>query len=45
MLLEMMSGVSRGMGLLDGVIIVEGEGAVFEVNFWRTIVTNGAFVV
>ena len=38
------SGVSRGMGVLDGVVFVKGEGAVLhggEVG--RPIVTNGAF--
>ena len=29
----MMSGVSRGMGVLDGVVIVEGEGAVLRGEF------------
>ena len=32
------------MGVLDGVVIVEGEGAVFEGEFGRPIVTNEAFV-
>ena len=27
------NGVGRGMCVLDGVVIVEGEGAVFGVNF------------
>jgi len=36
-------GVGRGMGVLDGVVIVEGEGAVWEVNLGRLIVTNWAF--
>jgi len=40
----MVSGVGRGMGVLDGVVIVEGKGAVLEVNFGRPIVTNGDFV-
>ena len=35
----MVSGVGRGMGVLDGVVIVEGEGAVLEVNLGRPIVT------
>jgi len=37
------SGVSRGMGtcILNGVVIVEGGGAVFGVNLRRPIVTNG----
>ena len=38
-----MSGVGRGMGVLDGVVIVEREGAVLEANFGRPIVANGAF--
>ena len=40
---RVVSGVSRGMGILDGVIIVKGEGAVLGVKFGRPIVTNGAF--
>ena len=40
----MLSGVGRWMGVLDGVVIVEGEGAVLGVNLERLIVTNGAFV-
>jgi len=32
------------MGVLDGVVIVEGKGAVFGVNLGRPIVTNGHFV-
>ena len=42
--LGMVSRVSRGMGVLDGVVIVEGEGAVFGMNLGHPIVTNGAFV-
>jgi len=38
------SGVGRGMGILDGVVIVEGEGAVLEVNLGCPIVTSGDFV-
>jgi len=38
------SGIGRGMGVLDGVVIVEGEGAVLVVNLGRHIVTNGDFV-
>jgi len=30
-----MSGVGRGMSVLDGVVIVEGEGAVLGVNLGR----------
>jgi len=41
---EMVSDVSRGMGVLDGVVIVEGKGAVLRVNLGRSIVTNGDFV-
>ena len=37
------SGVDRGMGVLDGVVIVEGEEAVFGVSLGRPIVTNWAF--
>jgi len=40
----MVSGVSRGIGVLDGGGDVEGEGAVLEVNFEHPIVTNGDFV-
>jgi len=35
------SGVSRGMGVLDGVVVVEGDGAVLRVNLGRPVVTNG----
>jgi len=31
-------------GVLDGLMIVEGEGAVLGVNLEHPIVTNGAFV-
>jgi len=37
------SGVGQGMGVLDGVVIVEGEGAVFGVNLGCLLVTSGAF--
>jgi len=37
------SAVGRGMGVLDGVVIEEGAGAVLGVNLGRLIVTNGAF--
>jgi len=37
------NGVGRGMGVLDEVVIVEGEGAVSGVNLGRPIVINGAF--
>jgi len=37
--------VGRGIGVLDGMEIVEGEWAVLRgVNFGRPIVTNGNFV-
>jgi len=32
------------MGVLDGVVIVEGEGAGLRVKLGHSIVTNGAFV-
>ena len=38
------STVGRGMGVLDGVEIVEGEGAVLVVNVGHPIVTSGDFV-
>jgi len=41
----LVNGVGRGMGGLDGVVIVEGEGAVLGVKLGRPIVTIGAFVV
>jgi len=37
------SGVSRGMGVLDGSGDRRREGAVLGVNLGRPIVTNGAF--
>jgi len=37
----MVSGVSQMMGVLDGVVIVEGEGAVLRVNLGRPTVTSG----
>ena len=40
----MVSTVGRGIGVLDGVVIVEGQGVFWGVNFERSIVTNGAFV-
>jgi len=40
----MVNGVGRGMGVLDGVEIVEGEGAVLWINAEHPIVTNGDFV-
>jgi len=38
------SGVGLGMGVLDGVEIVKGEGAVFGINVRHPIITNGDFV-
>jgi len=40
----LVSEVGRGMGVLDGVLIVEGEGAVLGVNVGRPIETSGDFV-
>ena len=44
MVFGMVSGVHQGMGVLDGVVIVIGEGVVFGVNLGRPIVTNEAFI-
>ena len=41
---RVVSGVNQGTSVLDGVVIVEGEGAVLGVNFERSIITNGDFV-
>jgi len=38
------SGVSQGMGVLDGVVIIKGEGAVLEENMGHPTVTNRDFV-
>ena len=35
------SGVSQGIDVLDGVMIVDGEGAVLRVNVGCPIVTSG----
>ena len=40
----MMNGVGQGMGVLDGMVIVEGKGADLGVSLGRSIVTNGDFV-
>jgi len=40
----MVRGVGRGMCVLDGVVIVVGEGAVLGVNVGRPNVTGGDFV-
>jgi len=34
------SGVGRGMGVLDGVVIIEGEEADLGMNLGRPVVTN-----
>ena len=44
MLFGMVSGVGRRMGVLDGMVIVEWEGAVLWVNLGRPVVTNRDFV-
>ena len=43
MLFGVVSEVGLGMGVLDGVVIVEREWAVLVVNLGRPIVTSGAF--
>jgi len=40
----MVSGVGRGMGVLDGLVIVEGEREVLGVNLGHLIVTIGDYV-
>jgi len=35
--------VGQGMGVLDGVVIVEGKGAVLGLNLGHPIVTNEDF--
>jgi len=37
------SGVSQGMGVLDGVVIIEGEKAVLGGEFGAPIVANGDY--
>jgi len=44
MLFGMVSGVGQGLGVLDEVSIVEGEGAVLWVNLEHPIVTNGSLL-
>ena len=44
MLFGLVSGIGQGIGVLDGAVIVEGEGTVLRVNFGRPIVTNQEFV-
>jgi len=44
MLFGVVSGVGQGMVVLDGVMIVRGEGAVWRVNVGRPIETNEDFV-
>jgi len=36
--------VGGGIGVLDGLLIVEGEGTVLVVKLGRAIVTNGDFL-
>jgi len=38
---EVVSAASRGIGVLYGLVIVEGKGQFWEVNVGRHIVTNG----
>jgi len=38
---KVVSGVGRGIGVLDGVVIIRAEGAVLGVNVGRPIVTSG----
>jgi len=40
---EMVSGVSRLTGVLDGVVIVEVEGTFLRVNLRHPTVTNGDY--
>jgi len=40
MIFGVVSVVGRGMGILDWVVIVEGEGTVLGVNLGRPIVTS-----
>ena len=42
---EVVSGVGRGMGVLDGVEIVEGEEAVLAVDMGHPVETNGIVCV
>jgi len=44
MLFGVVSRVSRRIGVLDGVVIVEGEGAVLGMYLGHLIASNGAFV-
>jgi len=37
------SGVGEGMGVLDGMVIVEGEGTVLGVNLGRLITIKETF--
>ena len=41
---RVVSGVGRGIGVLDGVEIFEGVEADFGINVGDPIVTNGDFV-
>jgi len=42
--LGVVSRVGQGMGVLDGAVIIGGEGAILGVNLGHPIVTNGDFV-
>ena len=42
MLFGMVSRVGRGTGVLDGVVIVKGEGAILGMSLGHPIVTNGS---
>ena len=42
MLFGMVSGVGQMMGVLDGVVIVEGEGAVLGTNLGHPTVTSAS---
>ena len=41
---EVVSGVSRGMGVLNEVEIAQGQGAILGVNLGHPIVISGDFV-
>jgi len=41
---SVVSRVGQEMGVLDGVVIVEGEGAVLKVNLGHPVVTNGTLL-
>ena len=45
MLFEVVSRAGRGMGVLDGVVMVEGKGQFWRVNLRRPIVTSAIFAM